>query len=450
MKIHASDFEDDFIWGVANSAYQTEGHNFNFGKGPSIWDTFTNKKLNKVENGIEATNFYTLYEEDIKTAKDLHLKAFRFSISWARIFPEGIGKVNKEGVAFYHRIIDCCKKNNLEPWLTLYHWDLPQSLEDKGGWTNRDILQWFSEYTEFCAKEYGDKVKHWIVLNEPMSFTGLGYFTGYHAPGKKGLHNFLRAAHHAALCQAYGGRIVRANVKNARIGTTFSCSVVKPKNKLVRHVKAARRVDALLNRLFIEPVLGLGYPIDNFPALQQIEKYILPGDMDALCFDFDFFGIQYYFRVVAKHSPFMPYLFAKEVPAHKRKAKVNNMNLEVYPKGMYKMLKQFSSYIGVKQLYISESGTCLNDVKIDGQVKDDTRVNYYKKTLKYVYKAKQKGFHIKGFFLWTLVDNFEWAEGYKARFGIVYNEFDTQNRTIKKSGYWLQSFLSNQKGIKSV
>lgn len=450
MKLSASDFNSDFVWGIANSAYQTEGKYNSYGKGSSIWDTFTNNKNSINETGDEATDFYTHYESDIKTASDLNLKAFRFSISWPRIFPEGYGKINLEGVAFYHCLIKCCVKHKLEPWITLYHWDLPQKLEDLGGWTNRAILTWFSEYVNFCTKEYAANVKYWIILNEPMSFTGLGYFIGYHAPGKKGLQNFLRAAHHAALCQAIGGRIVRANVKNAEVGTTFSCSVVKAKNRFPRHVKAAKRLDILLNRLFIEPLFGMGYPYDGFPALQQIEKYIMPGDLEALCFDFDFIGIQYYFRVVAKHSPFTPYLFAKDVPATRRNVKVNNMNMEVYPKGMYKVLKQFNKYKGIKQLYITETGICLDDIIQGGQVKDKKRIKYIKKTLKYVHKAILEGIAVKGCFWWTLVDNFEWAEGYKARFGIVYNDFKTQKRTIKKSGYWLQSFLNMQKKIKSV
>jgi beta-glucosidase len=243
------------------------------------------------------------------------------------------------------------------------------------------------------------------------------------------------------LCQAIGGRIIRKNVPNAFIGTTFSCSVVTPKNLFIRHVKAAKRLDALLNRFFIEPALGLGYPTKEIIGLNRIEKYFKEGDAELLQFDFDFIGIQYYFRIVAQRSLFPPLLFANEIPAAKRNVKINNMGMEIYPKGLGFMLKKFSKYKGVKQLYITESGVCFNDELVDSKVKDRERIKYLKKTFKICSKAIHKGIKLKGYFIWTLVDNFEWADGFKPRFGIVYNDFKTQKRTIKKSGYWLQSFL---------
>nr|WP_235817828.1 family 1 glycosylhydrolase [Formosa haliotis] len=243
-------FPKSFKWGVTISAYQNEGAYNTHGKGPSIWDTFTNRSQFKKGNGNTATDFYTYYKDDILNVKALHLDCFRFSLSWSRLFPLGTGDVNPEGVAFYHDVIDYCLSLNIEPWITLYHWDLPQALQDQGGWTNRAILDWFESYVTFCTKEYGSKVKTWIILNEPMSFIGLGYFMGMHAPGKKGLRNFLPAAHHATLCQAIGGRIVRKNVEQANIGTSFSCSYVRPINRRIIHKKAAERLDALLNRFF--------------------------------------------------------------------------------------------------------------------------------------------------------------------------------------------------------
>ena len=348
--ISARDFPKKFTWGVATSAYQTEGAWQLDGKKNSIWDTFTNAKKFKNGNGNIATDFYNRYEKDIKLIKELNLGSFRFSISWARIFPDGIGEPLPSGVAYYHNVIDCCLKNNIEPWLTLYHWDLPQALEDQGGWTNREILNWFSYFVDFCTKEYGPKVKKWFVLNEPMSFVGLGYFMGIHAPGRRGLKNFLPAAHHATLCQAEGGRIVRKNVPDSSVGTTFSCSVVSPKNIWRRHVNAAKRLDALLNRFFIEPALGLGYPIDVIPGLKRIEKYFKPGDEHMMQFDFDFIGIQYYFRIVAQYSLLPPILFANQIPAEKRNVKTNNLGMEIYPKGLSKMLKKFSSYQNIKEI----------------------------------------------------------------------------------------------------
>ncbi|WP_299779302.1 family 1 glycosylhydrolase [uncultured Formosa sp.] len=438
-------FPKQFKWGITISSYQNEGAYNMHGKGPSIWDTFTNRISFKKGTGNTATNFYSNYKADLDHVKALHLDCFRFSLSWSRIFPQGVGDINPEGVAFYHDVIDYALKLGIEPWVTLYHWDLPQALQDQGGWTNRAILNWFETYVDFCTKTYGLKVKTWIILNEPMSFIGLGYFMGMHAPGKKGLKNFLPAAHHATLCQSLGGRIVRKNVENAVIGTTFSCSYVRPLNRRIMHKKAAIRIDALLNRFFIEPALGLGYPTESIPGLNRIEKHYLPGDEDLLAFDFDFIGVQYYFKIVAKFSLFPPILFATEVPAEKRDVKINAMNLEIYPKGLYKMLEQFNQYPGVKEIYITESGVCFEDELKDGKIQDKDRINYFKKTFKYTLKAIENKIPIKGYFIWTLVDNFEWAEGTKPRFGIIYTDFNTQKRIIKKSGLWLKSFLSKHK-----
>ncbi|WP_434035843.1 glycoside hydrolase family 1 protein [Formosa sp. 4Alg 33] len=437
-------FPKSFKWGTAISSYQNEGEYNTHGKGPSIWDTFTNRKSFKKGNGNTATDFYNTYKEDLLKVKALNLDCFRFSISWSRIFPHGIGEINPEGVAFYHDLIQACIDLNIEPWVTLYHWDLPQALEDQGGWTNREILNWFKTYVEFCSKEYGATVKTWIILNEPMSFVGLGYFLGMHAPGKKGFKNFLPAAHHATLCQSMGGRIVRKNVKDAIIGTTFSCSHVSPLNRRVIHKKAAARIDALVNRFFIEPTLGLGYPMDAIPGLNRIEKYVLPGDEELMPFDFDFIGLQYYFKIVAKFSLLPPILFAQEVPAEKRDVKINAMNLEIYPKGLYKVLEKFNAYPGIKNIYITESGVCFEDELIEGKVNDKNRINYFKKTFKYTLKAIENNIPVKGYFIWTLVDNFEWAEGTKPRFGIIYTDFKTQKRTVKKSGLWLKRFLSKR------
>ncbi|MGJ5641549.1 GH1 family beta-glucosidase [Formosa sp. S-31] len=438
--IKRSNFPEDFTWGVANSSYQTEGAYNSYGKGPSIWDTFTNRKVFKKGNGNIATDFYHNYKEDIKSAKALHLNAFRFSISWSRIFPDGEGRINREGVTFYHEVIQCCLEHKLDPWITLYHWDLPQKLEDQGGWTNRNIIDWFSSYVDFCTKEF-KQVKYWMVLNEPMSFIGLGYFMGIHAPGKKGLKNFLPAAHHATLCQAEGGRIIRKNLPKAIIGTTYSCSYVTPKNRQILNVRAAKRIDSLLNRFFIEPALGLGYPYKAIPGLKRIEKYFMAGDENKMIFNFDFIGVQYYFRVVAEHRIFPLILHAGEIPASKRNVKTNNMGMEVFPKGLYKMLKQFNTYKDVHSIYITESGICLDDEIIHGKIKDKERIKYIKNTLKVTQKALGKGINIKGYFNWTLVDNFEWAEGFSPRFGLIHNDHNTQKRTFKKSAYWLQEYL---------
>ncbi|MBN2613483.1 MAG: beta-glucosidase [Bacteroidales bacterium] len=444
--IHKKTKRKYFAWGAAAAAYQTEGAVDTDGKGPSIWDVFTHRKgkIKNNENGDTATDFYRNYKEDIRLLHSINLNAFRFSLSWPRIMPEGRGAINEKGLDYYEKVIDFCLERGIEPWVTLYHWDLPQALEDKGGWTNRDITGWFADYVDVCTRRFGKKVKNWIVLNEPMTFTGLGYYTGYHAPGRKGLRNFLPAAHHAALCQAEGGRIIRNNVKKAHTGTTFSLSHVKPLKKSELHTKAAQRIDAIVNRLFIEPALGMGYPYDAIPLLKRIEKYFKPGDEKKLKFDFDFYGVQYYFRLVSRFSLIPPLIFASEVPPEKRDAVVNAMGFEVYPKGLYKVLNKVWEYEGVKKIVVTECGVCYEDKLDNGTVHDPERTEYIKQSIDYTLKAIEKGVNIEGFFVWSLTDNFEWSEGYSPRFGLVYTDYPSLDRYIKDSGLWLRGFLKER------
>ncbi len=253
----AADFGEDFLWGVSMAAAQNEGAWNQYGKGPSIWDVFSRRtgKIRKGDKPSVACDFYHRYKDDLLLVKALGFSVFRFSISWPRILPDGIGRTNKEGIAFYHRVIDECLELGLIPFVTIYHWDLPAALEKEGGWTSHLMLKWFTRFTTVCAQEYGDKVKNWIILNEPFGFTTLGYMLGKHAPGKTGLKNYYPAIHHAAMAQAEGGRIIRKLVPQANIGTSFSCSEIVPFSDRVEDVQAAHRIDILMNRLFIEPVL---------------------------------------------------------------------------------------------------------------------------------------------------------------------------------------------------
>jgi beta-glucosidase len=436
-------FGKQFKWGVTISAFQNEGAASKEGKSPSIWDTFT-ADIQNIKDGNfpgETAGFYYNYKKDIKQAGKLGFDVFRFSLSWSRIIPVGKGEVNLQGIDFYNCVIDTCLKNGLEPWVTIYHWDLPQVLEDEGGWTNRDILQWFFHYVDVVTTAFGDRVKHWIVMNEPMTFVGLGYFTGYHAPGRNGIGNFMKAAHHATLCMAEGGRIVRKNVKDAQVGVALSCSYVKPANKLFFNRRAAKRVEGLLNRFFIEPLLGLGYPTDIMPALNIIKSNFMPGDEERLAFDFDFIGIQYYFRVVARFNLFPPVLFATEVPPWRRNANVNSMGLDVYPKGLSALIDFYAGYEGIRKIILTESGVCYPDFLRGNKVNDARRKKYHQTILKQVKKAIKRGIPVAGYFVWTLIDNFEWREGFHPRFGLIYNDFSAQKRTLKASGLWFKKFL---------
>ncbi|GHA37939.1 beta-glucosidase [Salinimicrobium marinum] len=437
------DFGEDFRWGVSTAAYQIEGSHEADGKGPSIWDIFSKKK-GKVYNGHNGNitcDFYQRYEHDLHLMKTLNIPNFRFSLSWSRIIPTGKGDSNPAGVDFYNRLIDKCLELGIEPWVTLYHWDLPYVLEQKGGWTNREIIDWFKEYVVLCVEKFGDRVKNWMVLNEPLVFLGAGYFLGVHAPGKKGLKNFIPAIHHAALCQAEGARIIKAHYPNSLVGTTFSCSLIEPFKQNRKDRLAAERIDALVNRLFVEPALGLGYPVNELKFLKRLRKYKLPGDEEMLKFDFDFIGIQNYTREIVRHSWIIPYIKARNIKAEKRQVPLTAMKWEFYPNSIYNMLKKFNAYSGIKQIIVTENGAAYEDIVEHGEVKDIRRINYLKQYMAAVLKAKKEGANVNGYFVWSFTDNFEWAEGFRPRFGLVHVNFTTQERIIKDSGKWFRDFL---------
>jgi beta-glucosidase len=445
QKISSKDFGNDFLWGVAMAAAQNEGAHDSYGKGLSIWDEYANKR-GKIKNGHKhfiASDFYHRYKIDLLLAKALGFKVFRFSISWPRILPEGTGKINKEGILFYHRLIDECLSLGIIPFVTLYHWDLPAALEKEGGWTSHLMLRWFTRYVTICAEEFGDKVKNWIILNEPFGFTSLGYMLGRHAPGKRGLTNFLAAVHNAALAQAEGGRVIRKLVPNAYIGTSFSCSQIIPFTNKEEDILAAERVDILFNRLFIEPTFGDGYPKDDFIFLDKLEMHSRAWKYrERLQFDFDFIGLQNYFPIVVKYNPIMPMIKASQVKASKRNVPFTDMGWEINPKSFYEIIKQFSKYEKVKDIIITENGAYFKDKMVNGELNDEKRTEYFRQYLNAVLQAKNEGVNIKGYFVWTLTDNFEWSEGYHARFGLIHVDFKTQLRTIKNSGYWFRDFLN--------
>jgi beta-glucosidase len=443
MEFVKSEFGPDFTWGVSTAAYQIEGANNSFGKGKSIWDVFTHTKgkIFEGQNGDIACDFYRRYTHDILLMASMGIPNFRFSLSWSRIIPNGTGNVNPEGIEFYNRVIDFCLEMNIEPWITLYHWDLPYELEKKGGWTNREIIKWFGDYVELCTRYFGDRVKHWMILNEPMVFTGAGYFLGIHAPGRKGLDSFLASIHHAAMCQAEGGRIVRSILPAAHVGTTFSCSAIHPATDSKQDINAAKRVDTLLNRMFVEPLAGLGYPVADLKLLRRLEPFIKDGDESKLAFDMDFIGVQNYTREVIAKSIFTPLIWAKVLKADQRRVDLTEMNWEVYPESIYEMLIQFSKYQNFKEIIVTENGAAFPDMLVEGKIHDIKRIEFLKKYMSQVLRAKNQGVNVTGYFVWSFTDNFEWAEGYRPRFGLVYVDFKTQERIIKDSGFWFSEMI---------
>ncbi|WP_316812968.1 GH1 family beta-glucosidase [Pedobacter heparinus] len=444
--IKASDFGSDFLWGIATAAAQIEGAAEGYGKGLSIWDTFS-RRSGKIKKGHLLTHtcdFYHRYQIDIALVKSLGFAIFRFSISWPRILPQGKGRINAEGLLFYHQVIDECLRQGLIPYVTLYHWDLPDALEDEGGWTAFSVNNSFNNFVTICAKAYGDKVKNWIVLNEPFGFTSLGYMLGIHAPGKTGLTNFFSAVHHTAIAQADGGRILRAEVQHANIGTSFSCSEIIPYTQRESDLLAAKRVDCLMNRLFIEPALGLGYPTADWELMERFAvQHSTWRHTKRLAFDFDFIGIQNYFPLTIRYNAFIPVVQAWEVKAKSRKKPHTAMGWEINAASFYNIIKQFAAYPSIKSLMITENGAAYPDKLINNQVHDQERIAYFQQYLAALLKAKQEGLNITGYMAWTLMDNFEWAEGFNARFGLVYTDFKTQQRTVKDSGLWFRDFLNH-------
>ncbi|MFM8431468.1 MAG: GH1 family beta-glucosidase [Bacteroidota bacterium] len=435
----------DFRFGVASSSFQTEGANHTYGKGSSIWDHFVRRKriLKKYSVYVRGSDFFNRYSHDLDLMEGMGISNFRLSISWPRIFPDGRGRINKSSIEHYKRIFEACNKRGIEPWVTLYHWDLPQELEEIGGWTNRDVVGWFSDYVYRCSKEFGDVISKWMVMNEPTVFTGAGYFLGVHAPGKKGLRNYLPAVHHVALSQAAGINILKQELPGAKVGTTVSCSLIQSESFKDNDILAARRIDALLNRLFYEPLIGLGYPTDDLPFLRKMDRFIRSEDISNLCAKPDFIGLQYYTREFVSSAWWVPFLKAKLVPAHKRRVFRTTMNWEVYPAGIFEMIKKYAAYDQTKEIIITENGAAFDDEISEVGISDKARIAFLKEHILQVMQAVRDGYPVSGYFVWSFTDNFEWAEGYRQRFGIVHVDYDTQKRTIKDSGKWYSEFIRN-------
>lgn len=445
MLVTKKDFGENFNWGVSTAAFQIEGAYDVDGKGASIWDVFSMQKGKIYQNHHAkiSCDFYNHYIQDLILMQSLNIPNYRFSLSWSRLMPQGAGKINCKGVEFYNKVIDFCLELGIEPWVTLYHWDLPHALQQKGGWTNRDIIHWFGDYVAFCIQKFGDRVKHWMVLNEPMVFSGAGYFLGIHAPGKKGISSFLSTLHHAAMCQGEGARIARSARNGLKIGTTFSCSHIEPATDRDADILAAKKADALLNRTFVEALSGLGYPVNDLKLLNRLAPYIKDGDESKLACTMDFIGIQNYTREIVAHSYFMPFIKAKIIRADKRKVERTLMNWEIHPDSIYHLLKKYSAYTCAKEIIITENGAAFHDEPCNGSVHDAQRKKYLQDHIQQVYKAKREGVNVNGYFIWSFTDNFEWAEGYYPRFGIVHVDFATQKRIVKDSGKWFSKFLED-------
>ncbi len=433
-------FPPDFVWGAAIAAYQVEGAVAEDGRGESIWDRYsaTPGKVANGDSGVIACDSYHRHSEDTELISELGLDAFRFSIAWPRVVPEGRGRVNSVGLDYYDRLVDELLAREIDPYVTLYHWDLPQVLEDLGGWPARDTVEAFAEYVEVVVSRLGDRVRNWITQNEPWVISWLGYGMGVHAPGRTNDEDALAAAHHVLLAHGRAAEVLRRDAPGARVGVTIDFVPMYPLTDSEADVDAARRLDGFRNRWFLEPVLGRGYPQDMLEHYADILPTIEDGDMSTIAAPLDFLGVNYYTRNVVRagSGDAMPEPVPIEGVEH------TEMGWEVYPRGLSDLLTRLQGDYELPPLYITENGAAFPDARQNGSVPDPQRIAYLEGHLDAIAAAIAEGVPVRGYFLWSLLDNFEWAFGYSKRFGIVYVDFETLERVPKASYGWYRDFIA--------
>jgi len=429
-----------FTWGVATSSYQIEGAATAGGRGPSIWDTFSRVPGAVIngDSGDVACDHYHRYNEDLDLIKWLGVNAYRFSIAWPRIFPQGAGSPNQAGIDFYDRLIDGALERGITPWPTLYHWDLPQALEDKGGWNSRATSERFAEYAHLMAEKFGDRVKNWTTLNEPFCSAWLGYLYGVMAPGIKDLQTAINASHHLLLGHGLATQAIRSVASDLRVGIVLNLTPAIPLNE--NDELAAKYADGFDNRWYADPVFKGSYPQDIVEGFGK-EVPIHAGDMQSISAPLDFLGINFYTRQTvtldesAKPLPYRPVM----VDGVERTA----MGWEVHPESLTNIIMRVYRDYAPKEIYITENGSAWDDSVINDKVDDPRRVSYLERHLDAMLAAKAQGAPVHGYFAWSLMDNFEWAFGYSKRFGIVYVDYETQKRIPKSSAYYYRERIKN-------
>ncbi|MEU5288054.1 GH1 family beta-glucosidase [Streptomyces sp. CA-278952] len=425
----------DFTWGVATAAYQIEGAVAEDGRSPSIWDTFSHTPgtIDNGDTGDVACDHYHRVPEDIGLIKQLGADAYRFSIAWPRVVPGGDGPVNKAGLDFYDRLVDRLLEAGVTPFATLYHWDLPQALQDRGGWTVRETPEHFAAYASHVVERLGDRVKDWATLNEPLCSAWIGHLEGRMAPGLTDLTAAVRASYHLHLGHGLAVRAIRAASSDARVGIVNNLSPIEPASTSGPDLAAARRADGHINRWWLDPILGRGYPQDMV-ELYGVELPVRPGDLETIAAPLDWMGLNYYFRQIVTADPDGPAPHAKQVSVPG--ARLTHMDWEVHAEGLERLLLRLTEEYGVQRIYVTENGSAYEDVvAADGSVHDPERVRYLEEHLAACARAVDRGAPLAGYFAWSLMDNFEWAYGYDKRFGLVHVDYATQRRTVKSSGH---------------
>ncbi len=423
-------FPRDFLWGAATAAYQIEGAWNVDGRGESIWDRFshTEGKVNNGETGDVACDHYHRFAADVEIMRRLNLKAYRFSISWPRVLPSGRGPVNPAGLDFYDRLVDALLEANIEPFVTLYHWDLPQALEDMGGWSERDTCGYFADYAALMMRRLGDRVRCWATFNEPAIVSFLGFRTGQHAPGYRSQRLALQVGHHLLVAHGMALQSMRAIKSDSEAGIVLSLWPPEAQSDTPELKASAEKLWQKDEAWFVDPLLRAHYPVLGWQEYGDDVPEIRPGDMALISQKLDFIGVNYYSRkLMGPDGQISP------VPGSEH----TEMGWEVTPSSLRKLLVRLQEEYRCPPIYITENGAAVADrVAEDGSIHDERRISYLRDHLVAVHNAITDGVDVRGYFVWSLMDNFEWAFGYSKRFGIVHVDYATQERRIKDSGLW--------------
>jgi len=442
-------FPKDFLWGTATSAYQIEGAVNQDGRGECIWDRFSHTpgRIERNHNGDVSCDHYHRYREDIRLMKQIGLNAYRFSTAWSRVFPEGGGRINTAGLDFYQRLIDELLAAGITPMLTLYHWDLPQRLQDRGGWSSRDTVKYFTDYAETLFDRLGDRIKLWITHNEPYVAAFVGNESGEHAPGTRDLKTAVQVAHHLLLSHARTTAVFEEyRGADSRIGITLNIAPAYANGETSDDELAARYYDAYQNRWFLDPLFKGRYPEDLIDAYR--EKNVAP-EVEAEDFEafagsrIDFLGVNYYMRKLLRRPESTDRLFSEVRPDYSG-VQFTEMGWEVYPQGLYDLLVRIQRDYDPPCIYVTESGiACPDTPNEEGLIRDEDRIQYLHDHFAAAHRAMQQGVKLAGYFVWSLIDNFEWAYGYTKRFGIVHVDYKTQVRSLKQSAHWYRGVIEN-------
>jgi len=430
-----------FVWGVSTSSYQVEGAAREGGRGPSVWDVFSRVpgKIANGDTGDVACDHYHRYSEDIALMHEMGVNAYRFSVAWPRVLPTGRGAVNEAGVAFYDRLIDSLLVAGIEPWLCLYHWDLPQALQDLGGWANRDIVSWYADYARIIAQRFGDRVKRFSTFNEPSVFSLFGYAFGWHPPATSDRADHFKTIHHINLAHGAGVDVLRANVGHALIGCIHNMQPSRPVAPGGEDAAAAAMLDEYWNKAFPDPQMLGHYP----PGLARlIEPYQRNGDLARIQRPVDWLGINHYSPIYARAAPDSPLGFAwADAPSGGPRSPIG---WPIDPDAFRETLLDASHRYGLP-IYVTENGAG-SDEKLDssGKVLDYERIAYLKLYTEALREAVRKGADVRGYFVWSLLDNFEWGAGYANRFGLVYVDYPTQQRVPKASALWYRQLIKEE------